>query len=181
MRKACTASVCSRAGEDASFSTSATARISVTAPVSLLTIIRETRTVSGRRASRTWAGEMTPVPSGFRRVTSKPRLSSRSRLRRTASCSTRELMTCLPLRFMLSAPESRAQLSLSEPQEVKTTSAGDLAPRASATCERQASSSFRASRPLAWVEEGLPYTSVMAWRAASAASGQTRVVAALSR
>ena len=38
---------------------------------------------------------------------------------RTASCSAVELMTCLPLCFPASAPLRMAQLSPSEPQEVK--------------------------------------------------------------
>ena len=129
--------------------------MSVTAPVSLLTSIRLNSTVSGRRASRTASRGIAPVRSGRRRVTSKLRLSSSSRLLRTASCSTAELITCFPLRFMASAPPRMAQLSLSEPQEVKTSSFGRQ-PSASAACFRLRSSSFFASRPSVWVELGLP-------------------------
>ena len=68
---------------------------------------------------------------------------------------TAELMMCFPLRFMASAPLRRAQLSLSEPQEVKTSSSG-LQSRAEETCRRAVSSSFFASRPRVWVELGLP-------------------------
>ena len=62
---------------------------------------------------------------------------------------------CLPLRIMLSAPFVIAQLSLSEPQEVKKTSFG-LQPSASATCLRALSRTAFASRPFVWVELGLP-------------------------
>ena len=62
---------------------------------------------------------------------------------------------CLPLRRMASAPPSSAQLSLSEPQEVNTSSSG-AQPSAAATCARERSSSFLASRPFVWVELGFP-------------------------
>ena len=62
---------------------------------------------------------------------------------------------CFPLRFMASAPPRSAQLSLSEPQEVKTSSSG-AQPSAPATFARELSSSFLASRPFVWVELGLP-------------------------
>mgnify|MGYP000217084687 FL=1 len=91
-----------------------------------------------------------------------------------------ELMTCPPLAEAAQAPESRAQLSASEPQEVKASSFG-WQPRQRASSLRAASSSFFASRPRACVELGLPYCSVITLYAMSAASGQTRVVAALSR
>ena len=89
-------------------------------------------------------------------------------------------MICFPRRRIDSAPPVTAQLSLSEPQDVNTSSAG-VQPSASETSFRELSSSRFASRPLVWVELGLPYISVMALRAACAASGQTRVVAELSR
>ena len=154
-RKPCTASVCSRAWEPAAFRAREMLAISVTPPVSLFTSISVTSTVSSRRASSTACTETEPSFSGWRRVTAKPRLSSSSRLLRTASCSTREEITCRPFRFMASAPPRMAQLSLSEPQEVKTNSPG-AQPRASATCFRLLSSSFFASRPRMWVELGLP-------------------------
>ena len=66
LQKACTASVCSRASEPASFKTRETAAIPVTAPVSLLTSIRETSIVSGRSAFRTASGSTAPVGSGGR-------------------------------------------------------------------------------------------------------------------
>ena len=87
---------------------------------------------------------------------------------------------CLPRRFMLSAPARRAQLSLSEPQEVKISSSGRQ-PRAFATDARERSSSLLASRPAVCVELGLPKVTVIASTAACAASGQTCVVAELSR
>ena len=62
---------------------------------------------------------------------------------------------CPPRRFIASAPERSAQLSLSEPQEVKTSSFG-WQPRSAATCARLSSRSFLASRPLVCVELGLP-------------------------
>ena len=109
--------------------------MSVTPPVSLFTSIRETSTVSSRKASSTDSAETEPSFSGRSLVTSKPRASSSSRLLRTASCSTGELITCLPRRLPASAPPRTAQLSLSEPQEVKTSSCG-AQPIASATCRR---------------------------------------------
>ena len=154
--------------------------MSVTAPVSLLTSMSETSTVSGRRASSTACTGMAPLSSGARRVTSYPRRSSSSRDLRTASCSAMELITCPPFAEAACAPESRAQLSASEPQEVKTSSFG-WQPRQSETSRRALSSRFFASRPRAWVELGLPYCSVITLYAISAASGQTLVVAALSR
>ena len=52
------------------FSIRATAAMSLTVPVSLLTIMSETRIVSGRSAARTASSGMAPVPSGCRRVIS---------------------------------------------------------------------------------------------------------------
>ena len=153
--KACTASVCSSAREPFSRSIRATPAISVTPPVSLLTIISETSAVSSRSAAFTSPTRTAPSGPGFRRVTSQPCASSSSRLFRTASCSTSEETICLPVRFAASAPPSRAQLSLSEPQDVKTSSSA-AQPSASATAAREEQSSFAASRPLAWVELGLP-------------------------
>ena len=57
--------------------------------------------------------------------------------------------------IMSSAPDRRAQLSLSEPQEVKKTSSA-LPPRALATLARETSKTALASRPIVWVELGLP-------------------------
>ena len=129
--------------------------MSVTAPVSLFTIMRETSTVSGRSAARTASADTAPSGPGSSRVTEYPRLSSSSRVFSTASCSTAELITCPPFGEAAHAPDSSAQLSLSEPQEVKTTSPG-AQPSAEATFFRAASSSFFASRPFACVELGLP-------------------------
>ena len=72
-----------------------------------------------------------------------------------ASCSVRELMTWPPFALAAKAPESRAQLSASEPQEVNTSSFG-WQPSESESSRRAASSSFLASRPRACVELGLP-------------------------
>ena len=69
-RNPCTASVCSRAMLFSALSIRATAAMSLTAPVSLLTIMSETRIVSGRSAARTRSSGMAPVPSGCRRVIS---------------------------------------------------------------------------------------------------------------
>ena len=52
---------------------------------------------------------------------------------------------------------------------------------AAATCARAFSIAFLASRPKEWTLEALPYVSIIAGRTASATSGRTRVVAALSR
>ena len=71
-------------------------------------------------------------------------------------------------------------MSLSEPQEVKISSSGRQ-PSAFATDARERSSSFFASLPAVWVELGFPKVTVMASSAACAASGQTWVVAELSR
>ena len=87
---------------------------------------------------------------------------------------------CRPTRRWRYAPSRMAQLSLSVPPEVKYTSLG-AHPSAAASFLRESSSTARASRPNLCVEPGLPYTSVITLYAASAASGHTRVVAALSR
>ena len=77
-------------------------------------------------------------------------------------------------------PRRRAQLSLSVPQEVNTTSRG-WQPRAAATVFRSPSSCFLACWPREYWAEGLPNPSVITRRAASAASLHTGVVAALSK
>lgn len=64
-------------------------------------------------------------------------------------------MTWPPFALAAKAPESRAQLSASEPQEVNTSSFG-WQPRQRESSRRAASSSFLASRPRACVELGLP-------------------------
>ena len=179
-RKACTASVCSRALLPASFIARAAAEISVTDPVSLFTSMRETRTVSGRRADRSESMLTEPEGSGLRRVISNPLRSSSSSDFLTASCSASELITCRPFLRMLSVPAITAQLSLSVPQEVNTSSDCPQ-PRAEAILFLEESSRARAFRPEACVELGFPYVTVMARTAASAASSHTRVVAALSR
>ena len=86
----------------------------------------------------------------------------------------------MPFAAINSAIPFIAQLSASEPQEVKTSSSGRH-PSAAATEARERSSSFFASRPAVWVELGFPKQTVIAYCAASAASVQTGVVAALSR
>ena len=87
---------------------------------------------------------------------------------------------CLPFLPAYLAPCIIAQLSPSLPQEVKYTSSL-VQPRALATYALASSRSFFALLPIRWVELGLAYSSVIALMAADAASGQTRVVAALSR
>ena len=106
----------------ASFSTREIPAMSVTAPVSLFTSISVTSAVSGRRASRTAWGLTAPVSSGGSSVTSQPSRESFSRGRRTASCSVREDIMCRPFRFCSSAAPKMAQLSLSVPPEVNTSS-----------------------------------------------------------
>ena len=90
------------------------------------------------------------------------------------------VMMCRPFRRPYSAAVRTAQLSPSVPQEVKTSSSG-AQPRRPATAARCSFSAAAAACPRAYPEEGLPYPSVMASRAARAASGHTRVVAALSK
>ena len=74
----------------------------------------------------------------------------------------------------------RLILVLSVPQEVKYVSSGRQ-PSAEATVLRLSSSRRDASIPILCRLDGLPNASHMARSAASAASGSTRVVAALSR
>ena len=179
-RKPCTASVWRSAPDFAARSARATPAMSVTAPVSLLTIISVTSAVSSRSASRTASTETAPALSGERSVISQPSRASFSSGWRTASCSTAEEMMCRPTRRWRCAPSRMAQLSLSVPPEVKYTSLG-AHPSAAASFLRESSSTARASRPSLCVEPGLPYSSVITLYAASAASGHTRVVAALSR
>ena len=73
-----------------------------------------------------------------------------------------------------------AQLLLSEPQEVKKSSSG-WHPRAQATSALQRFTWAAAWAPNEYWEEGLPQPSVIASKAAWAASGRTGVVAALSK
>ena len=87
---------------------------------------------------------------------------------------------CFPFRFPSSRAARMAQLSPSVPQEVKTTSSARQ-PRAWATTARSAASRSAAAVPRAYRVEGLPKSRVITSRAAWAASGRTRVVAALSR
>ena len=87
---------------------------------------------------------------------------------------------CLPRRRAWRAAHFRAWLSASVPPEVKIR-VPLLAFSACMTALRLSSSSARAARPGAWVAEGLPQVSVRARVMASTASGQGRVVAALSR
>ena len=98
----------------------------------------------------------------------------------TAACSMAVVRMCFPARrFKCKAPKM-AQLSLSEPQEVKKTSPASQ-PRAPARSARQLFIRSAACFPRAYWEEGLPQPPVMASRAAWAASGRTGVVAALSK
>ena len=89
-------------------------------------------------------------------------------------------MMCLPFRRFISSAPRMAQLSLSEPQEVKHSSSGPQ-PRALASSPRQPFTRSAACLPRTYWEEGLPQPSVMASSAAWAASGRTGVVAALSK
>ena len=98
----------------------------------------------------------------------------------TAACSMAVVTMCFPFRLPCSTAARMAQLSPSVPQEVKTTSSLRQ-PRAAATTARSRSRRSAAALPRAYREEGFPKPSVMTSRAAWAASGQTRVVAALSK
>jgi hypothetical protein len=74
-----------------------------------------------------------------------------------------------------------AQLSDSEPHEVKTISLVSAAPIKLATCSRDSSIARFISRPSVCAEEGFPKMSLRNGRIASSTSGATRVVALLSR
>ena len=87
---------------------------------------------------------------------------------------------CFPFRLPSSAAARMAQLSLSVPQEVNTTSSGRQ-PSPAATSLRHCFTRSAAWLPRAWRAEGLPHSSVMAFMAAWAASMRTGVVAALSK
>ena len=122
--------------------------IGMTAPVSLLTIMTETRMVSGRRAFFSSSTVILPSWSGCKYVTSKPFASSFCMGCRTAWCSTAVVMMWRPRLPRRSAAERMAQLSASVPPEVKNTRSGS-APRAAATACRACRRRWAASIPRA--------------------------------
>src|SRR6266704_5824856 len=75
---------------------------------------------------------------------------------RTASCSTRVVMICR-LFGLASRNPPIAQLSDSEPHEVKAISSGARAPINSATCDRARSTAARMVLPKRCADDGLPY------------------------
>ena len=124
-------------------------------PVSLLASIIETMPVSRRSALRKSSRSIAPARSTSSQVTWQPISARCSQSLRTASCSTRVVMMWRRLGFCSRNPPM-AQLSDSDPQEVKTISLAFFAPNNPATWPRASSTASRMSRPNLWAEEGLP-------------------------
>ena len=145
-RKPCTASVWNSASGASRRVARTMSAIGMTAPDSLLTIMMDTKIVSGRSAAFNASTETKPVSSGCKYVTSKPCASSCCIGCSTAWCSTAVVTMWrprLPRRF---AVEKMAQLSASVPPEVKNTRSVS-APSACATCARAVFSRCAASMP----------------------------------
>ena len=150
------------------------------APVSLFTIMQEARMVFSLQAAAIASGVICPLSSGATVMTSKPSFSSALQMARTEWCSTAVVTMRLPRRFMARAAPSRAILLLSVPPPVKMISSGRQCSTA-ATCPRASVMARSAKKPRRCSEEGLPYSSVIMCNARAAASGETAVVALLSR
>ena len=135
-KKPWTASQWSRARQPAALMARAASFTGRTVPSSLFTSIMDTSTVSGRRAAASCSGATRPALSGLRYVTSYPWRSSSLQVSSTAACSMAVVIMCFPRRRFSSSAPRMAQLSLSEPQDVKKTSSGRQ-PRAPARSARQ--------------------------------------------
>ena len=166
--KACTASQWSRAPGASRRISGAASSTGKMAPVSLLTIIMLTSTVSGRSAASRAAADTQPLASGVSRVISQPSFSSAPQAAATEGCSIAVVMICRPARFFAAAAPKTARLLASVPPEVKVMVSG-AAPSSPATVRRAASNSCSASKPAVWREEGFPQHAVIISYALSAA------------
>ena len=176
--KACTASVWNRIPLPASI-------LPISAmgwmdPISLFAVITDTRTVSGRIAFSSSSSLTIPSSSTPTLVTSKPLLSRYLAVSSIAWCSIVDTMMCLPLFSLISAPETRAQLSDSVPPEVKNISEGS-AFRQAAICALAFLTAALGLLDMAWMLEGFAYSSMKYGIIASSASFFMREVAALSK
>jgi hypothetical protein len=79
----------------------------------------ETRPAGFSRAAARVAGLTTPLVSGSRRVTSKPRPASQRQVSSTEGCSMKELMILLRSGGRFTASPLRARLFASDPPPVK--------------------------------------------------------------
>ena len=93
--------------------------IGSTAPISLLTIIIETRIVSSHTASRSSSSEMIPSASTFRYVTRKPSSSKYPVTAETDACSIDVVIIWFPALLFASAAPISAVLFDSVPPDVK--------------------------------------------------------------
>ena len=124
---------------------------SCTTPISLLTAITLTHTVSSRRAAATSSGSTMPWPSTGSTVAPIPSRSSCATGSSTALCSVARVTTWdpRPARFAARASPSSARLFDSVAPLVNTISLGE-APRKAATWPRAVSVARRASMPMRW-------------------------------
>ena len=88
-------------------------------PISLFAVITEMMAVSGRIAASTSFGSTSPYLSTGRYVTSMPIFSRYSQVLMIAWCSMLETMTCFPLAWGPMTADFIAQLSDSDPPDVK--------------------------------------------------------------
>ncbi|CAB5031957.1 unannotated protein [freshwater metagenome] len=119
-------------------------------PISLFTIITETKTVFASSARAKESRSIAPALVAPIRLTRKPSASNRSAAANTALCSNAPTTTPSPTpaaRAARAAP-STARLSDSVPPPVKITSL-ESAPKALATCSRASSSAVLADRAAA--------------------------------
>ena len=182
---ACTASVCTRAEGDRWRTTAVTDPMGCTVPISLFTVITDTRPTSGVHASARASRSMIPsLPVRTSRNSAPVRRARARQALRTAWCSmaehTSDVAGVGEVATIASHAPATARLSASVPPEVNTTSPGS-APSSRATWSRASSTARRARRDSAWLPDGFPKLPDRKGSMASTASGRIGVVAAWSK
>ena len=160
-----------------SFNKAAISSIGNLAPVSLLTVMIETRRVFSLRASSTWDTVTIPSLLGAKYVTSNPSSAKNSAGFLTEGCSTPETMIC-PFSFAkCSRILSNTKLFPSEPELVKImASCGDACNSDKIVFLTRSIFCF-CSRPIRYTLEGFPKEAI-SFVITSNTSGLTGVVAA---
>ena len=115
-------------------------------PISLLTSITETSTVSGRSAALSTSRSSRPSACTSSTLTSKPSRSSSRIVSSTALCSVFSVIRCRPRDWWKRAAPLIARLLDSVAPEVQTISRGS-APISEATCSRAISTASSAAQP----------------------------------
>ena len=176
----CAASTCRKASDPES--RSAIPAIGCWTPVSLLTCITETSSVSGRTAAATRSASTRPPGSGSTRVSSKPRAASTRNGSSTAWCSIVVPTRCVrPSARPKASRPSSARLFDSVAPLVKITSLRRT-PATRATCARARSTACRATRPWTCVRlPALPKSVSLKRRNSACTRGSMGQVAAQSR